>query len=73
MIVPFSRRKPLFWIGDIVYLIVADEEERGIVTSVDFKEASELYQITWGSGGVTYHSEFELTREFIPTYRKQED
>lgn len=73
MIVPFRQRSPAFWIGNTVYLVTCDEPERGIVTGVDFRAGHELFEVTWGTGGVTYHNDFELSAEFTPQFPENGD
>lgn len=73
MIIPFARRNPVFWIGDTVYLACSDEPDRGMVTCVEFKPTGELYEVTWGRGGTTYHFDFELSRKHTPVYHGGND
>lgn len=68
MILPFNRRNPAFWLGDVVYLFCSDDPDRGMVTAVELRPFGELYEITWGKGGTTYHHDFELSREHVPVF-----
>lgn len=71
MVIPFSKRNPKYWHGDIVYLVTCDTPERGMVTGVDFRPTHELFEVTWGRGGVTYHYGMELSTEFVPEFSQE--
>ncbi len=60
-------RQTPYWIGDIVYLRVADEKRRGMVTGVMFRQG-ETYAVTWPDGNEKWHAAIELTSEYIPEW-----
>lgn len=57
-----------FEIGDIVFLRVYNEPNRGMVTGIMIRETTSIYMITWGDGNEKFHSHLELSREFEPYY-----
>ena len=62
-----------FWFGDIVYLKVCDEPDRGMVCGVNLRPGNMVtFAIQWGSA-IGEHYGFELTREFVPQYPKSEE
>lgn len=61
----------LYWFGDIVYLRVADEECRGMITRVEILPGNAIrYEVAWG-GETEWKYEMELTTEYVPDYVKE--
>lgn len=57
-----------FNIGDIVFLKVCNEPNRGMVTGIIIRETTTIYGVTWGDGNEKFHSHLELSIEFEPYY-----
>lgn len=57
-----------YWVGDIVYMRVNQEQKPGMVTGISIRPNGFCYMVTWRGGGETYHYECELTAEFVPTF-----
>ena len=58
-----------FWIGDVVYLIVNNEPERGMITGVMFNANNSItYEVTWAGGSSTWCYDVELSTEYVPDY-----
>lgn len=55
---------PKFWFGDIVYLKTDSEQQKRIVTDIEFRcnENTAGYHVN-SSGIQTFHYEFELTAD----------
>ena len=57
-----------FGLGERVFLRMAEERQRGLVTGVMVVPGSLTYRVSWGDGRDTNHYAFELTREHEPDY-----
>lgn len=56
--------KPAFWFGDIVYLKTDPEQQKRIVTDIEFRANPETGVYHTNSNGIqTFHYGFELTSE----------
>ncbi len=61
-----------FWVGDVVYLRVADEPMRGMVTSVNIRQAMVTFEVTWGTTAASWHHAMELSLEYVPDFMDRE-
>lgn len=52
----------IFDLGDMLNLIVDEENEPGMVTQVTFNSERPLYRICWPNAKETFHAEYELER-----------
>lgn len=58
-----------YWLGDIVYLRMADEPRRGMIACVLARlGGSFIYDVAWGNAQETRHYAEELSREFVPVF-----
>ncbi len=64
-----------YWIGDVVYLRVADEPLRGMITQVMFAgdNSQASYNVYWGDKSSTWNFGMELTTEYIPEYARTDN
>lgn len=60
-------------LGAVVFLRCRDEGMRGMVTRVAFSPAGVSYEVTWGTGGSSWHYGLELSTEFIPVFKTERD
>lgn len=58
-----------YGLGDTVYLRVATEPMRGMVTAIQFvvSDAPRLC-VSWGNRSETWHFPVELSTEFVPDF-----
>ncbi len=52
-----------YWIGDVVHHRMADDDQPGIVTRVEFSPTGLVYEVTWRGRGCSAHYELELSSE----------
>ena len=60
-----------FWIEDEVYLKVASDRFKGMITSVRIAGSDTcrvIYVVTWENRTDTLHYGFELAKDFEPTF-----
>lgn len=58
--------------GDVVYLRVADEPARGMVTAVQFAvNGGVLTRVSWSNRTETWHYEAELSTEYVPDFARE--
>lgn len=57
-----------FTFGDIVFLKTRAERVAGMVTRISVARHSITYCVSWGNGNETWHYEYELTSEFLPSF-----
>lgn len=55
--------QPVYWFGDVVYLVVATDPAPGMVLGLTLgPELGWLYRVDWGNGQPTSHYDIELTK-----------
>lgn len=58
-----------YTIGDVVYLRVNDERKPGMITIISIRpHGYVLYCVVWRGGSETWHSDFELSTEYVPDW-----
>ncbi len=58
-----------YWLGDIVFLRVNEDQKPGMITRVNLTAAGSIsFCVGWRGGNETWHFECELTSEFVPDY-----
>lgn len=55
-------------LGQIVYLRVADEKHRGMITGYLARDSGISALVTWSDRAETTHYPFELTTEYVADY-----
>lgn len=59
-----------YGLGDVVYLRLRDEPQRGMVTRVEFRGSGAFFEVSWGSAISSWHYAIELSSEFVPDFVK---
>lgn len=60
-----------YGLGDVVYLRLRDEPQRGMVTRVEFRaNGGAFFEVSWGSATSSWHYAVELTNEYVPDFVK---
>ncbi len=57
-----------YWLGDIVFLRVADEREPGMITGCKFAPHGGLIHCVTFKARDSWHYECELTPTFVPNF-----
>lgn len=57
-----------FWLQDVVYLRTCETKLPGMITAVHVRPNGVSYAVTWGSGGESFHYDFELSTVFVPEW-----
>lgn len=67
------RHATRYTFGSEVFLKVRDERVLGMVTGITLRPTGTSYGVTWGNGSESWHYEFELTKEYAPSYTAAAD
>lgn len=61
-----------FKLNDIVYHRMESEKNKGMITAICIRITGITYEVTWNSTQCFWHSQAELTDEYLPDFNSIE-